>query len=91
MKSAHNPAATASTTVAFRFRAEIEQATAQGVPPGDMALHLTLRDVALLQRDPAVPVADISFAGGTMTFLGVTIHKGEVSRSVLNLPSASEA
>jgi hypothetical protein len=70
-------------TVASRFRAEIEQAAQEGVKPGKMALHLTLGDVEHLKRDRAVPVADISFAGGKMTYLGVTVVKGDVPQSIL--------
>jgi hypothetical protein len=70
-------------TVGARFRSEIEQAAAEGVCLGDMALHLTLGDVEQLKRDRAIPVPDISFAGGTMKYLGVTIVKGDVALSVL--------
>jgi hypothetical protein len=83
MKPIHANAA--RPTVAIRFRAEIEQAAAQGVALADMTLHLTLGDVEQLKRDRTLPVADISFAGGTMTYLGVTIVKGDVSGSVLRL------
>ncbi len=74
-------------TVAFRFRAEIQQAASQGVSLDQMALHLTLGDAELLKRDRAVPVADISFADGVMTYLGVKILKGDVS--VLNLQATA--
>jgi hypothetical protein len=77
-------------TVAVRFRAEIEQAVAEGVSLADMTLHLTLGDVELLKRDRTLPVADISFAGGTMTDLGVTVLKGDVPLSVLRRRVADE-
>jgi hypothetical protein len=69
--------------VASRFRTEILQAAAEGVDLGQLALHLTLGDVELLKRDRAIPVADISFAGGTMRYLGVTVVKGNVPASEL--------
>ena len=86
MKPIHANAA--RPTVAIRFRAEIEQAVAQGVALADMALHLTLGDVEQLKRDRTLSIADISFAGGTMTYLGVTILKGDVPLSVLRLRTA---
>jgi hypothetical protein len=72
-------------TVALRFRTEIEQAALEGVLLGDMSLHLTLGDVEQLKRDRTVPVDAISFAGGTMKYLGVRVVKGEVALSVLRL------
>lgn len=78
-------------TVAARFRAEIEKASAQGAALDDLALHLTLGDVEQLKRDRAVAMADISFFGGTMTFLGVKVIKGEVPVSVLRVRVAGEA
>lgn len=66
-----------------RFRDQIESAVAEGVAREDMILHLTLRDVSLLSRDPSVPVTDISFSGGVMRFLGVRIEKGGVPASTL--------
>lgn len=71
-------------SIAARFRTEIERAASDGVAIDDMALHLTLGDVELLKRDRAVPVADVSFAGGIMTYLGVKVMKGNVAQSVLH-------
>ncbi len=68
----------------MRFRTQIETAIADGVPLEDMTLRLTLRDTQLLTRDPATPVADISFTGGVMRFIGVKVEKGGVSDSVLD-------
>jgi hypothetical protein len=68
---------------ALRFRAEIEQAVAEGVDREDLRLRLTHRDASLLRRDPKLPVSDISFAGGSMRFLGVRIEEGGVERSEL--------
>lgn len=67
-----------------RFRSLIEAAIADGVPLEDMTLRLTLRDASLLSRDHTTPVADISYAGGAMRFLGVKIEKGGVPDSVLD-------
>jgi hypothetical protein len=53
-----------------------------------MTLRLTLRDVHLMTRDPATPVADISFVGGQMRFLGVRVEKGGVDVSRLDLGDA---
>jgi hypothetical protein len=66
-----------------RFRGQIEAAVADGVPTEEMTLKLTLRDASRLTRDPKTPVADISFANGTMRFLGVKIEQGGVAESVL--------
>jgi len=66
-----------------RFRGQIEAAVAEGVAREDMTLKLTLRDASRLTRDPKTPVADISFADGTMRFLGVRIEQGGVAESVL--------
>lgn len=68
----------------MRFRTQIETAIADGVPLEDLTLRLTLRDTQLLTRDPATPVADISFTGGVMRFIGVKVEKGGVSDSVLD-------
>ncbi|HET6970566.1 MAG TPA: hypothetical protein VFH92_05520 [Phenylobacterium sp.] len=67
-----------------RFRNLIEAALADGATPEDMTLRLTLRDASLLSRDPTIPVADISYVGGAMRFLGVRIEKGGVADSVLD-------
>lgn len=67
----------------MRFRSQIEAAIAEGIAPEDMTLRLTLRDVTLLSRDRTTPVADISYAGGEMRFLGVRVEKGGVDVSSL--------
>ena len=66
----------APPTVAARFRSEIEQAMSEGAALDDLTLHLTPGNLEQLKRDRAVAVADISFAGGAMTYLGVKILKG---------------
>jgi hypothetical protein len=76
--------------VGVRFRTEIEQAASEGVALHDLALHLTFGDVEQLKRDRAIPVADISFAGGTMRYLGVEIRKGNVPLSVLHRRGSDE-
>jgi hypothetical protein len=73
----------ARPTVAVRFKSEIERAASQGVALDDLTLHLTLRDIDQLKRDRTLPIADISFAGGTMKYLGVKILKGDAPLSVL--------
>lgn len=78
------PAPRKSGSPDMRFRTQIETAIADGVPLEDMTLRLTLRDTQLLTRDPATPVADISFTGGVMRFIGVKVEKGGVSDSVLD-------
>ena len=66
------------------FRKEIEAAEADGVHRNDMTLRLTLSDVTALKRDRDLPVADISFTGGVMRYLGVKIEQGGVPESVLD-------
>ena len=68
---------------ALRFRAEIEQAVADGFACEGMRLRLTLGDASLLKRDASLSVSDISFAAGIMRFLGVRIEEGGVERSEL--------
>jgi hypothetical protein len=70
-------------SAAQHFRIEIEKAETAGVPREDMSLHLTLNDVNQLKRDRSLPVTDISFAGGTMRYLGVKVVQGGSSVSVL--------
>jgi len=72
------------STTADRFRGEIEKAEAAGVTRRRMTLQLTLSDVSQLRRDRSLPVADISFKGGEMRYLGVKIVPGGVSESQLN-------
>ena len=69
--------------VATRFRNEIEKAEGDGVARTDMTLSLTQKDVSELKRDRSVPLADISFAGGTMTYIGVSVVQGGVTTSIL--------
>ena len=69
---------------AIHFRAEIEKAEAEGVAREDMTLRLTLSDVNQLRRDGSLPVADISYAGGVMRYLGVKVEQGGVPESVLS-------
>ena len=71
-------------SAALHLRAEIEKAEAAGVSREDMSLHLTLNDVNQLKRDRTLPLSDISFADGTMRYLGVKIVQGGVSASILH-------
>ncbi len=77
-------------SAAAQFRAEIEKAEAAGALREDMSLHLTLNDVTELKRDRTLPLDDISFAGGTMRYLGVKIVQGGVSASILHQTDASD-
>ncbi len=70
------------------FRKAIDKAVEDGVAKKDMVLHLTLRDEAHIKKDRALPVADLSFVGGEMRFLGVKVAKGG-SSSRLELPGES--
>ena len=83
------PARPANETVAARFRREIEAADGEGLARTDLRLRLTLSDVSRLQRDPTVAVADISFAGGGMRYLGVLIEQGGVAKSDLYRPASA--
>ncbi len=67
-----------------RFREQIETAVAEGVSRDDMVLRLTLGDANAMTRDKATPVADISFVGGVMRFLGVKVEKGGTTTSALD-------
>jgi hypothetical protein len=69
--------------VAIHFRAEIEKAQAAGVALEAMTLRLTMSDASRLKRDASLAVADISFGGGVMRFLGVKVQEGGVAISVL--------
>jgi hypothetical protein len=70
------------------FRDQIEAAVAEGVAPEDMTLKLTLGDTHKLKRDPKVALADISFAGGVMRYLGVKVEQGGVPESTLDRGAA---
>ncbi len=92
MKSAQPATRSAiRVTVADRFRGEIEKAASEGVALSDLALHLTLGDVSQLKRDRTVALADISFADGAMTYLGVTVVNGNIPQSALRRQAAGEA
>ena len=69
----------------LRFRPQIAAALADGAIVDDMTLRLTLNDASRLSRDRDIPVADISFTGGVMRYLGVRVKKGGVPESILDL------
>ncbi|HEX5262278.1 MAG TPA: hypothetical protein VFW13_02045 [Phenylobacterium sp.] len=71
-------------TAAEESRLAIEKAEADGVARDAMTLRLTLRDAALLKRDPKVAIHDISFRDGAMTYLGVFVESGGVEASSLD-------
>ncbi len=72
---------------AERFRREIEAAVAGGADPGSMTLRMTLVDGNRLRRDRAIPVADLSFQGGVMRYLGVKVEEGGIDASTLDTAS----
>ena len=72
---------------AVKFRKAIGEALEGGAEPRDLLLKMTLSDANRLMRDPETPVADIAFADGGMTFIGVKVQRGGVSVSVLGLLS----
>jgi hypothetical protein len=74
-----------SETVAARFRREIEAAAGEGAEREGMVLKLTLSDTSRLRRDATVAVADISFAGGAMHYLGVVVESGGIAESALSI------
>jgi len=49
-----------------------------------MTLKLTFYDHSRLLRDPSLAVADISFAKGVMSYLGVAVTLGGVTESALD-------
>ena len=73
----------AAPSPAAVFRKQIEAALAEGVAADDMTLKLTYGDATHLRRDASLAVADISFTGGVMRYLGVKIEQGGVAASSL--------
>ena len=67
-----------------KLRAAIEQAEADGVAKDDMVLRLTLRDESDLKRDRSIPLEEIRYADGVMTFLGVKVETSGVTTSILD-------
>lgn len=67
-----------------KLRAAIELAEAEGVAKDAMVLRLTLRDESDLKRDRSIPVEEIRFADGQMTFLGVKVVCSGVTVSTLD-------
>jgi hypothetical protein len=67
-----------------KLRLAIEQAEAEGVSKDVMVLRLTLRDQSDLKRDPTIPLDEIRYADGEMTFLGVKVVSSGVTASVLD-------
>jgi|APCry1669190770_1035315.scaffolds.fasta_scaffold60719_2 hypothetical protein len=72
------------TPPAVRFRAAIEALERDGVARADMMLRLTLHDAAHLRRDRSLAIEDISYASGTMLFLGVPTVSGGIENSRLD-------
>lgn len=80
------PPARLRASAAKHFRGEIEKAEADGVDRGDMILRLTFGDISQLKRDHEIALDDISFADGTMRYLGVKVEPGGTAVSVLDRP-----
>jgi hypothetical protein len=83
-KASQSPPPRKSRPPGEAFRPQILAAIEDGRDPSDMTLRLTLRDASLLGRDKSIPVADISYGGGAMRYLGVRVEAGGVSESVLD-------
>jgi hypothetical protein len=77
------PIATPPRPRAPEFRTAILEACAEGCRVEDLVLHLTLRDAAMLKRDPTVSVDEIAFGADGMQFLGVKVVSGGVAESAL--------
>jgi hypothetical protein len=75
-------------SAAHRLRRQIEQAEAAGASRDEMCLQLTLSDADHLKRDRTLAIADLSFVGGEMRYLGVRIVQGGVAASVLDIRPA---
>ena len=82
------PVATPPRARAQEFRTSILEACADGARVEDLILRLTLRDAAMLKRDPTVEVDEIVFGADGMEFLGVKVVARGVAASVLDKASA---
>ena len=82
------PVATPPRARAQEFRTSILEACADGARVEDLILRLTLRDAAMLKRDPTVEVDEIVFGADGMEFLGVKVVAGGVAASVLDKAAA---
>ena len=69
-------------------KGEVLHGSELSVALDDMTLRLTLKDARDLKGDAAVALSEISFAGGTMRFLGVKVIKGDTPASLLRCPAA---
>ncbi|MFI4975132.1 MAG: hypothetical protein ACHP84_11385 [Caulobacterales bacterium] len=67
------------------FRKAIDEAERAGVQKDRMVLRLTLRDEAVLKRDPKVGVDEIDFANGEMRFHGVKVAHSGLEASALRV------
>jgi hypothetical protein len=85
MTSDNRKGAAVRTNRPETFRTAIEKAEAEGARRDEMVLRLTSRDAADLKRDKTIAVADISFAGGVMRFLGVKVVQGGLEPSALDV------
>lgn len=69
------------------IRSAIDRAETQGIARGDMLLHLTFRDEALIKRSRAVGVDEVSFVDGQMRFVGVKVVVASGGLSNLEAPA----
>jgi hypothetical protein len=69
------------------LRMAIDRAETSGIARGDMLLHLTFRDEALIKRSRAVGVDEVSFADGQMRFVGVKVVVVSGAASSLEAPA----
>jgi hypothetical protein len=72
------------------LRSAIDKAETEGIDRGDMLLHLTFRDEAMLKRSRSVGVDEVSFADGEMRFVGVrVVVAAGATMSTLEAPVAA--
>ena len=68
------------------LRIAIDRAETSGIAKGDMLLHLTFRDEAMIKRSRLVGVDEVSFADGQMRFMGVKVVVASGGASSLEAP-----
>jgi hypothetical protein len=68
---------------AVTFRQQIEAALDSGAEHESLTLRLTCLDASYLKRDQNLAIADISFAGGVMRFLGVRVEQNVAASELI--------
>jgi hypothetical protein len=71
------------------LRTAIDRAETSGIDRGDMLLHLTFRDEAMIKRSRSVGVDEVSFADGQMRFMGVKVVVASGGASSLEAPATA--